>query len=110
MDFPVARTIDHLPALGAAHAPALIDRDGVLSFAALEAAVARMAGGLAALRIEPGARVATWLPKTRTGKPPPLPPLLGERLVTTGASPSGATNEKPGSSAACPSAFSTRRA
>ncbi|RSV23396.1 AMP-binding protein [Sphingomonas sp. ABOLH] len=72
MDFPVARTIDHLPALAAAHAPALIDRDGVLSFAALEAAVARMAGGLAALRLEPGARVATWLPKTRAACVMPL--------------------------------------
>ncbi|WP_294328726.1 MULTISPECIES: acyl-CoA ligase (AMP-forming), exosortase A system-associated [Alphaproteobacteria] len=72
MDFPVARTIDHLPALGAAHASALIDRDGVLTFAALEAAVARMAGGLAALRLEPGARVATWLPKTRAACVMPL--------------------------------------
>ncbi|MGW8190778.1 acyl-CoA ligase (AMP-forming), exosortase A system-associated [Sphingomonas hankookensis] len=72
MDFPVARTIDHLPALGAAHASALIERDGVLSFAALEAAVARMAGGLAALRLEPGARVATWLPKTRAACVMPL--------------------------------------
>ena len=72
MVMPLSRTIDHLPAFGAAHAPALIDREGVLSFAALEAAVARMAGGLAALALDAGARVATWLPKTRTACLMPL--------------------------------------
>ncbi|KQM27183.1 MULTISPECIES: AMP-binding protein [unclassified Sphingomonas] len=72
MEFPRARTIDHLPSLGAAQAPALIDREGALSFAALEAAVARMAGGLVALGLAPGARVATWLPKTRTACLMPL--------------------------------------
>ncbi|MEH3039373.1 MAG: AMP-binding protein [Sphingomonas paucimobilis] len=72
MDIPPARTIDHLPALGASDAAALIDREGVLTFAALEAAVARMAGGLATFGLEPGARVATWLPKTRTACLMPL--------------------------------------
>lgn len=72
METPPARTIDHLPALGAADAPALIDREGIVTFAALEAAVARMAGGLLALDLEPGARVATWLPKTLTACLMPL--------------------------------------
>jgi len=72
MDIPPARTIDHLPASGSAQVPALIDREGVVTFAALEAAVARMAGGLAALGLDAGARVATWLPKTRTACLMPL--------------------------------------
>lgn len=72
MDIPPARTIDHLPELGSAEAVALIDREGVLSFAGVEAAVARMAGGLSALGLEPGTRVATWLPKTRTACLMPL--------------------------------------
>jgi acyl-coenzyme A synthetase/AMP-(fatty) acid ligase len=72
MDIPLARTIDHLPSLGRAQDAALIDRDGALTFAGLESAVARMAGGLRALDLDPGARVATWLPKTRTACLMPL--------------------------------------
>ena len=72
MDISPARTIDHLPSLGRVQDAALIDRDGALTFTELESAVARMAGGLRALGLEPGARVATWLPKTRTACLMPL--------------------------------------
>jgi len=72
MDIPPARTIDHLPSLGAPDAPALVDREGVMTFAEVEAVVARIAGGLCALALEFGARVATWLPKTRTACLMPL--------------------------------------
>ncbi|VXD03808.1 AMP-binding protein [Sphingomonas sp. 8AM] len=58
------RPIDHV-LLGAPHAPALIDREGVVDYAAAEDAVARLAGWLAGFGFAPGARVATWLPKTR---------------------------------------------
>ena len=58
------RPIDHV-LQGAPHAPALIDREGAVDYAAAEAAVARLAGWLAGLGLAPGARVATWLPKTR---------------------------------------------
>jgi len=61
---PIARPIDHV-LRGAADAPALIDRAGVMTFAQAETAVARMAGWLRAKVAKPGARVATWLPKTR---------------------------------------------
>lgn len=72
MELATVRTIDHLPSLGATDAPALIDREGAVTFAELEDTVARMAGGLLALDLPPGARVATWLPKTRTACLMPL--------------------------------------
>jgi acyl-CoA ligase (AMP-forming) (exosortase A-associated) len=58
------RPIDHV-LRGAPDAPALVDRAGAVDYAAAEDAVARIAGWLAGLRLAPGARVATWLPKTR---------------------------------------------
>ncbi|MEH3123855.1 MAG: AMP-binding protein [Sphingomonas phyllosphaerae] len=58
------RPIDHV-LRGQPHAPALIDREGVVDYAAAEDAVARLAGWLAGLGLAAGARVATWLPKTR---------------------------------------------
>ncbi|UVO52179.1 acyl-CoA ligase (AMP-forming), exosortase A system-associated [Sphingomonas sp. SUN019] len=61
---PVPRPIDHVLA-GDPQAPALIERGGVLTYAAVEDAVARLAGWLADHRLAPGSRVATWLPKTR---------------------------------------------
>lgn len=67
---PVPQTIDRLPLRGRPDAPALIDRDGALTFAELEALVARVAGGLRGLPA--GARVATWLPKTRLACVMPL--------------------------------------
>ena len=58
------RPIDHVLA-GAPGAPALIERAGVMDYAALEDAVARAAGWLAAQGFAQGDRVASWLPKTR---------------------------------------------
>ncbi len=58
------RPIDHV-LRGLPHAPALIDREGVVDYAAAEDAVARLAGWLAGVGLAAGARVATWLPKTR---------------------------------------------
>ncbi|WP_374942818.1 acyl-CoA ligase (AMP-forming), exosortase A system-associated [Sphingomonas sp.] len=68
---PVPRPIDHV-LRGKPDAPALVDREGVMTFAQAEAAVARLAGWLAEQRLEPGARVATWLPKTRVACLMPL--------------------------------------
>ena len=62
---PVPRPIDTLPLCGAPGDVALIERGGSLDFAELEQAVARLAGWLAGFGFEAGARVASWLPKTR---------------------------------------------
>ncbi|MEH3047670.1 AMP-binding protein [Sphingomonas adhaesiva] len=66
MELPDPRPlpIDHV-LRGAPDAPALIGREAIATVAEVEARVARLAGWLAAMRLEPGARVATWLPKTR---------------------------------------------
>jgi acyl-CoA ligase (AMP-forming) (exosortase A-associated) len=61
---PVPLPIDHV-LRGEPDTIALIDRAGTLSYAEAEEAVARLAGWLAAQRLAPGTRVATWLPKTR---------------------------------------------
>ncbi|WP_309696647.1 AMP-binding protein [Sphingomonas sp. SORGH_AS_0870] len=68
---PVALPIDHV-LRGVPDAPALLERDAALTFAEVEAAVARLAGWLAAQGFAPGARVATWLPKTRVAALMPL--------------------------------------
>ncbi len=62
---PVPQPIDHA-LRGAPDAPAVILRDAVTTVAEAEAAVARLAGWLAAQDLAPGDRVATWLPKTAT--------------------------------------------
>ena len=62
---PVPYPIDALPLRGAATDAALIDRAGVLDFAGLEKLTGGVAAWLAARGLEPGARVASWLPKTR---------------------------------------------
>jgi acyl-CoA ligase (AMP-forming) (exosortase A-associated) len=62
---PQPRPLDHLAGRGAPGDPALVDREGVLDHAGLEAAVGRLAAGLAARQLGPGARIASWLPKTR---------------------------------------------
>ena len=67
---PVPQMIDRLPLRGEQDAPALIDRDGIVTYAELETLVARVAGGLRGLPT--GARVATWLPKTRLACVMPL--------------------------------------
>ena len=59
------RPLDHLAACGESDAPALIDKEGVLDFAGLEAAVGMLAGGLRARGLAKGDRVASWLPKNR---------------------------------------------
>ncbi|MEO7691628.1 MAG: acyl-CoA ligase (AMP-forming), exosortase A system-associated [Sphingomonas sp.] len=62
---PAPHPIDALPLRGAATDVALIDRAGVLDFAALERLTGVVAACLVAHGLEPGARVASWLPKTR---------------------------------------------
>jgi acyl-CoA ligase (AMP-forming) (exosortase A-associated) len=55
--------LDHLALRGADKAPALVLRDGTLSFKDLKERVARLAGWLQRQVAEPGARVATWAAK-----------------------------------------------
>jgi acyl-CoA ligase (AMP-forming) (exosortase A-associated) len=62
---PVPRPLDHLTQLGVPRDVALVTREGALDYAGLEAAVGALAGWLARQRLDPGDRVATWLPKTR---------------------------------------------
>jgi acyl-CoA ligase (AMP-forming) (exosortase A-associated) len=62
---PDPKPLDHLSLAGAPDAPALLTKEGLLDYAALEAAVGSMAAALAARNIAQGARVASWLPKTR---------------------------------------------
>jgi acyl-CoA ligase (AMP-forming) (exosortase A-associated) len=51
--------------MGAPHAPALLTREGLLSYAQLEAAVGSLAAALQGRGLAPGDRVASWLPKSR---------------------------------------------
>ena len=60
---PTIRPLDHLVLRGAANAPALVLREGVLSFQELRMRVGRLAGWLRQQVPEPGARVATWAAK-----------------------------------------------
>jgi len=62
---PVPQPIDRLATRGAPEAVALIDRAGAMTFADLERQVGALAAWLAAQGFAPGARVASWLPKTR---------------------------------------------
>ncbi len=57
------RTLDHLALRGAEHAPALVLREGTLSFKDLRTRVARLAGWLRCQAPESGARVASWAAK-----------------------------------------------
>jgi len=68
---PVPYPIDHV-LRGRADDVALIERTGTLTFAQVEAEVAELAGWLAGFALAPGARVATWLPKTRAACLMPL--------------------------------------
>ena len=61
----VPRPLDTLPLLGAPGDVALAERDGTLDFAGLERAVGSVAAALRARGLSVGARVASWLPKTR---------------------------------------------
>jgi len=67
-----ARPIDALTSCGAPDAPALVDREGMLSFAELEAGVGALAVQLLAAGCKPGDRVASWLNKTRVACLMPL--------------------------------------
>ena len=62
---PKPRPLDHLTLCGDRAAPALLTREGELDFAGLEGAVGTLAAALKAGGLEPGARVASWLPKNR---------------------------------------------
>jgi acyl-CoA ligase (AMP-forming) (exosortase A-associated) len=62
---PTPRPLDHLTLRGDAGAPALLTREGPLDYAGLEAQVGALAAGLKARGLPQGARVASWLPKTR---------------------------------------------
>ncbi|MEW9856945.1 acyl-CoA ligase (AMP-forming), exosortase A system-associated [Novosphingobium sp. M1R2S20] len=57
------RTLDHLAERGRAEAPALVLREGTISFETLRTRVATLAGWLSEQVHEKGARVATWAAK-----------------------------------------------
>ena len=69
---PIPRPIDTLTGRGRPHDVALVDRAGMLDFAGLEAMVGAVASWLAGYGLAAGARVATWLPKTRLACVMPL--------------------------------------
>ena len=62
---PSPRPIDTLPLRGQPGNVALSDREGTLDFAGLEALTGQVAAWLARQGHAPGARIASWLPKTR---------------------------------------------
>ena len=71
---PTPKPLDHLALRGDAAAPALKTRDGLLDYGGLDAAVGILAASLVARGLKRGARVASWLPKTRmTSLLPPAP-------------------------------------
>ena len=62
---PVPQPIDRLATRGPPEAAALVDRAGTMTFAELERQVGALAAWLARQGLASGARVASWLPKTR---------------------------------------------
>ena len=62
---PTPKPLDHLTLKGDPSALALIDREGPLDYAGLERQVGALAAGLARHGLGAGARIASWLPKTR---------------------------------------------
>jgi acyl-CoA ligase (AMP-forming) (exosortase A-associated) len=62
---PTPFPLDRLTLRGDPGAAALAGREGVLDYRGLERAVASLAGALAGAGVPAGARVASWLPKTR---------------------------------------------
>ena len=76
---PVPQTIDRV-LRGAPDDVALVDREGTMTFAQAEAAVAVLAAWLVGEGLAAGNRVATWLPKTRLACLMPLAAARG-RLV-----------------------------
>jgi acyl-CoA ligase (AMP-forming) (exosortase A-associated) len=61
---PHPRPIDHVALADCSDAPALVTKSVTLTYAAIESSVGGMAAALHTLVPHPGARVATWLPKT----------------------------------------------
>ena len=62
---PTPRPLDHLPQCGKGDAAALVDRAGLLDYIGLERAVAALALALERRGLGKGARVVSWLAKTR---------------------------------------------
>ena len=62
---PTPRPLDHLPLKGEPSAAALLTREGLLDYQGLERGTGALAAALKARGLSPGARVASWLPKTR---------------------------------------------
>lgn len=60
---PSSRPIDHLPLCGAAHAPAIDGKGGVIDYSGLEARTGALALWLQERCPEQGARIASWLAK-----------------------------------------------
>ena len=61
---PTVFPLDHLALKGQPEAPALVFKTHVLSYEALNRRLGQLAAWLAVKVPEPGARVATWLPKS----------------------------------------------
>jgi acyl-CoA ligase (AMP-forming) (exosortase A-associated) len=61
----VPQRLDRLTLCGRPEDVALVDRQGALTFAQLDQGVGTLAAALA-VRTQPGDRIASWLPKTRT--------------------------------------------
>ncbi|HEX2763759.1 MAG TPA: acyl-CoA ligase (AMP-forming), exosortase A system-associated [Allosphingosinicella sp.] len=68
---PNPRSLDHLALRGAPGSPALLTKEGVLDYAGLEQAVGTLGAALRS-SVEPGNRVASWLPKGRMTSVLPL--------------------------------------
>lgn len=62
---PNPRPLDHLALAGPRDAPALADKSGLIDHAGLDHAVGLLAAALLARGLNPGDRVASWLPKNR---------------------------------------------
>lgn len=62
---PTPQPLDRLTLRGSPGTPALITREGLLDYAGLERGVGALAAALKASGLAPGARVASWLPKSR---------------------------------------------
>lgn len=62
---PDPKPLDHLALRGAPDDVALVDKQGTLDFAGLDAAVGALASWLLDRGLKPGDRVASWLNKTR---------------------------------------------
>jgi acyl-CoA ligase (AMP-forming) (exosortase A-associated) len=59
------KPLDHLTACGEPGAPALLTREGLLTYQGLAEGVGRLAAALRARDAGRGARIASWLPKNR---------------------------------------------